>query len=243
MKIKILYIGIIGAVILLGSVSCTELEDTNYTNVVADGFQPTDEDVASLLSSAYVSWRKTFLLWNGVARAEMLSTDEDIIPARPNGWVDGGVYKRMHQHKWTSEDDIPLQSWVRTYDGINACNRVLYQIESGQVQLGDRETAVISELKVLRASYYYLLDDLFGNIPIITKFDVPEGYLPSQSSRKEVYEFIIQELTENIPNLTEDVNKEFYGRFNKWAGYTLLAKMYLNSEIFPMDLTKIMTNA
>ncbi len=232
MKIKILYIGIIGAVILLGSVSCTELEDTNYTNVVADGFQPTDEDVASLLSSAYVSWRKTFLLWNGVARAEMLSTDEDIIPARPNGWVDGGVYKRMHQHKWTSEDDIPLQSWVRTYDGINACNRVLYQIESGQVQLGDRETAVISELKVLRASYYYLLDDLFGNIPIITKFDVPEGYLPSQSSRKEVYEFIIQELTENIPNLTEDVNKEFYGRFNKWAGYTLLAKMYLNSEIF-----------
>ena len=232
MKIKILYIGIIGAVILLGSVSCTELEDTNYTNVVADGFQPTDEDVASLLSSAYVSWRKTFLLWNGVARAEMLSTDEDIIPARPNGWVDGGVYKRMHQHKWTSEDDIPLQSWVRTYDGINACNRVLYQIESGQVQLGDRETAVISELKVLRASYYYLLDDLFGNVPIITKFDVPEGYLPSQSTRKEVYEFIIQELTENIPNLTEDVNKEFYGRFNKWAGYTLLAKMYLNSEVF-----------
>ncbi|MBF4211984.1 RagB/SusD family nutrient uptake outer membrane protein, partial [Pseudomonas donghuensis] len=90
-----------------------------------------DEDVASLLSSAYVSWRKTMLLWNGVARAEMLCTDEDVIPARPNGWVDGGVYKRMHQHKWTSEDEIPLNSWVRTYDGINACNRVLYQIESG----------------------------------------------------------------------------------------------------------------
>ena len=47
MKIKILYIGIIGAVALLGSASCTELEDTNYTNVVADGFQPTNEDVAS----------------------------------------------------------------------------------------------------------------------------------------------------------------------------------------------------
>lgn len=172
------------------------------------------------------------LLWNGVARAEMLSTDQDVIPARPNGWVDGGVYKRMHQHKWTSEDEIPLQSWVRTYDGINACNRVLYQIESGQIQLGDRETTIISELKVLRASYYYLLDDLFGNVPIITKFDVPAGYLPEQSTRKEVYEFIIQELTENIPNLSEEVNSEYYGRFNKWAGYTLLAKMYLNSEVF-----------
>lgn len=232
MKINIIYTCLIGAAALLGISSCTDLKDTNYTNVVADGFQPTDEDVASLLSSAYVSWRKTMLLWNGVARAEMLSTDQDVIPARPNGWVDGGVYKRMHQHKWTSEDDIPLQSWVRTYDGINACNRVLYQIESGQIQLGDRETSIISELKVLRASYYYLLDDLFGNVPIITKFDVPAGYLPEQSTRKEVYEFIIQELTENIPNLSEEVNSEYYGRFNKWAGYTLLAKMYLNSEIF-----------
>lgn len=222
----------LGAALLMSAGSCTELEETNYTNVVADGFQPTDEDAASLLASAYVSWRKTFLQWNGVARAQMLSTDEDVIPARPNGWVDGGVYKRMHQHKWTSEDDIPLQSWVRTYDGINACNRVLYQIESGQVRLGERETAIISELKVLRASYYYVLDDLFGNVPIITKFDVPEGFLPDQSSRKEVYEFIVKELTENIPNLSEATNSEYYGRFNKWAAYTLLAKMYLNSEVF-----------
>ncbi len=232
MKFNRLYICLLGAAVLFSASSCTDLKDTNYSSVVADGFQPTDEDVASLLSSAYVSWRKTMLLWNGVARAQMLPTDEDVIPARPNGWVDGGVYKRMHQHKWTSEDDIPLQSWVRTYDGINACNRVFYQIESGQIQLGEKEAAVVSELKVLRASYYYVLDDLFGNVPIITKFDVPAGYLPEQSKRQAVYEFIIQELTENIPNLTEEVNSEYYGRFNKWAGYTLLAKMYLNSEVF-----------
>ncbi len=238
MKFNRLYICLLGAAVLFSASSCTDLKDTNYSSVVADGFQPTDEDVASLLSSAYVSWRKTMLLWNGVARAQMLPTDEDVIPARPNGWVDGGVYKRMHQHKWTSEDDIPLQSWVRTYDGINACNRVLYQIESGQIQLGEKEAAVVSELKVLRASYYYVLDDLFGNVPIITKFDVPAGYLPEQSKRQAVYEFIIQELTENIPNLTEEVNSEYYGRFNKWAGYTLLAKMYLNSEVFSDGIHK-----
>jgi hypothetical protein len=232
MKTKILYMCMAGALLLGATTSCTELENTSYNSMVADGFEPSDEDVASLLASGYVSWRKTMLLWNGVARAEMLCTDEDVIPARPNGWVDGGVYKRMHQHKWTSEDDIPLQSWVRTYDGINACNRVLFQIESGQIKLGEREQSIISELKVLRASYYYLLDDLFGNVPIVTKFDVPEGYLPEQSTRKEVYEFIIKELTENIPNLSEEVNSTYYGRFNKWAAYALLAKMYLNSEVF-----------
>ncbi|MFQ7113813.1 RagB/SusD family nutrient uptake outer membrane protein [Hallella bergensis] len=238
MKTKLLYICLAGAVILPSISSCTELENTSYNSIVADGFAPTDEDVASLLASGYVSWRKTMLLWNGVVRAEMLGADQDMIPARPNGWVDGGVYKRMHQHKWTSEDDIPLQSWVRTYDGINTCNRVLYQIESGQIKLGDREKTIVSELKVLRASYYYLLDDLFGNVPIVTKFDVPDGYLPEQNSRQEVYEFIIRELTENIPNLSESVSSEYYGRFNKWAAYTLLAKMYLNSEVFSNNTHK-----
>ncbi len=233
MKSKLLFIYCLAGGMFLTSVtSCTQLEDTSYNSIVADGFEPTNEDVASLLASGYVSWRKTLLLWNGVARAQMLPADEDVLPARPNGWVDGGVYKRMHQHKWTSEDDIPLQSWVRTYEGINTCNRVLYQIESGQIKLGDRESSIVSELKVLRASYYYILDDLFGNVPIVTKFDVPDGYLPEQSSRKEVYEFIIKELTENIPNLSDKVNSEYYGRFNKWAGYALLAKMYINSEVF-----------
>lgn len=232
MKNKLLYVLLTIACMTFTITSCTDLKDTDYNGIVADGFEPSDDDVAALLASGYVSWRKTMLLWNGVARAEMLCTDEDVIPARPNGWVDGGIYKRMHQHKWTSEDDIPLQSWVRTYDGINTCNRVLYQIESGQINLGDRKTSIVSELKVLRASYYYILDDLFGNVPIVTKFDVPDGYLPEQSSRKEVYEFIIKELTENIPNLSEEVNSTYYGRFNKWAAYTLLAKMYLNSEVF-----------
>lgn len=212
--------------------ACTKLDETSYNSIIADGFQPKNDDLGSLLASAYVPWRKTFLLWNGVARAQMLSADQDVIPARPNGWVDGGIYKRMHQHKWTSEDDIPLQSWVRTYDGINSCNRVLYQIESGQINLGDKQTSFVSELKVLRASYYYILVDLFGNVPIITRFDVEEGFLPDQSSRKEVYDFIIKELTENIPNLSEDSGVEYYGRFNKWAAYTLLAKMYLNAQVF-----------
>ena len=230
MKYKILA----GAMILAamaGTPACTELEDTNYHAIVGDGFQPTGEDLAALLASAYIPWRQTFLQWNGVARSQMLTADEDVIPARPNGWVDGGIYKRLHQHAWTSDEDNVVQGWNRTYVGINACNRVLYQLENG-IDLGDQHDAIVSELKVLRASYYYILVDLFGNVPLITQFDVPDGYLPDQASRKEVYEFIVKEITDNIDNLSETVGGELYGRFNKWAAYALLAKMYLNAEVF-----------
>lgn len=230
MKTKILALGL--ALAFFVCQSCTKLEDQSYHDILADQFEPTGEDLGALLGAAYVPWRQTLLLWNGVARAQMLSADEDVLPARPNGWVDGGIYKRMHQHKWTSEDDMCIQSWNRTYVGITACNRVLYQIESGQISIPDEQETIVSELKVLRASYYYILVDLFGNVPLITDFDVPDGYLPEQNTRQEVYEFIIKEITDNIDNLSEEVNTEYYGRFNKWAAYSLLAKMYLNSEIF-----------
>lgn len=230
MKTKIILYGFV--LMLFAGTSCTQLEDQSYRDIIADQFQPTGDDLSALLGSAYVPWRQTFLLWNGVARAQMLPADEDVIPARPNGWVDGGIYKRMHEHKWTSEEDICIQPWERTYVGVNACNRVLYQIESGAINIPENQESVIAELKVLRASYYYILVDLFGNVPLVTQFDVPDGFLPTQTPRKEVYEFIISEITGNIPLLSEKVGGEYYGRFNKWAAYSLLAKMYLNAQQF-----------
>ncbi|MGY5355616.1 RagB/SusD family nutrient uptake outer membrane protein [Wenyingzhuangia sp. IMCC45467] len=231
-NIKNLYkITMLSVVLLI--TSCTRLEDSNYQNLIADEFTPTSSDIAALVSSAYVDWRNTLLLWNGIWRSQEVTADEIVIPARPNGWVDGGVYKRLHQHRWTAEDDPVNQGWFRTYNGITNCNKIIFQIESGYVPLKEEQLASsIAELRVLRASYYYLLLDLYGNVPIVTEFDVPEGFLPEQSTRSEVYNFIVTEITESLDDLVEDSSAEMYGRFNKWAGYSLLAKVYLNAEIY-----------
>src|SRR5690606_18390001 len=65
-----------------------------------------------------------------------------------------------------------------------------------------------------------------------TQFDVPEGFLPDQSTRKEVYDFIISEITTNLPLLSETNDGTTYGRFNQWAAYALLAKMYQQAEVY-----------
>ena len=217
-------------IILLSS--CIELKDDSYGNVVGSQYNPqTDADISYLVNAAYVSWRETMLLWNGVVRGQELCADEDVIPARPNGWVDGGIYKRWHQHVWTTDDDSAWEPWTRTYNGITTCNRLLTQIEEGIIGVeGDAKTKLVSELKVLRASYYYILIDLFGNIPIVT--DYRDVSLPQQSTRTEVFNFIVSEITDNIDNLSEEVRGYYYGRFNKWAAYTLLSKMYLNAEVW-----------
>ena len=233
MKKNIYIKGLCAVILFLGiSTSCTDLLDDSYGNVVGTQYSPeTDADISYLVNAAYVPWRETLLLWNGVVRGQQNCGDQDVTPARPNGWVDGGIYKRWHQHTWTVEDDSAWAPWWRTYNGVTTCNRLLSQIEDGTIAVeGEAKTKLISELKVLRASYYYILVDFYGNIPIVT--DYRDVELPQQSTRAEVFNFIVKEINDNIGNLSETPRGYFYGRFNKWAAYTLLAKMYLNAEVW-----------
>jgi hypothetical protein len=213
--------------------ACTDLKDKAYTSIIASQFNPTASDLASLKGAAYSNWRFILLDWDGLWRAQELTADQQVIPGRPNGWVDGGVYRRLHEHKWTAEEGVVVQTWNRTYAGITNCNRVIYQIESGIIPIvGEDKEATLAELKVLRASYYYILMDMFGNVPVVTQFDLPDGFLPDQSTRKQVYDFVVKEIEENVSKLSTKNDVSTYGTFNQWAAYSLLAKIYLNAEVY-----------
>jgi starch-binding outer membrane protein, SusD/RagB family len=211
---------------------CTKLKDDSYNEIIAGQFDPTAQDLASLVGAAYVNWRFVLNAWNGYARIQEATSDEAVVPARPNGWVDGGIYRRLHEHKWTSDDDVTINTWSRTYAGITNCNRVIYQLESGSIPVSSGKEETLAELKVLRASYYYVLCDVYGNVPIVTDFNVPDGFLPEQSTRKQVYDFIIKEIKDNIALLSDKNDRTSYGKFNQWAAYALLAKMYINAEVY-----------
>lgn len=223
-----------GLIILIGFYSCTKLNDKDYATIISSQFNPSSSDVAALVGVPYTNWRTLELgrSANAIWRTNEISADETVIPERPNGWVDGGVYQRMHYHKWTADEDNSYQIWTNAYAGITNCNRLLYQIDGGLIPITTGKEQLEAELKVLRASFYYALCDFFGNVPIITKFDLPSGFLPEQSTRAQVYAFIISELTTNIPLLSTANDGTTYGRFNKWAGYALLAKMYLNAGVY-----------
>lgn len=230
-SIKIGIIAIVSIPLLFSA--CTKLKDSSYNQIISSEFKPTNTELPALAGAAYVDWRGLLLQWNTVYRAQEVSADEMLTPARPNGWVDGGVYRRLHEHKWTTDDDVVINIWTRAFQGITNCNRIIYQVQSGAIPVAAKDTSsLVAEMKLLRASYYWMLCDIYGNVPIVDRFDVPAGYLPVQSSRKEVYDFIVGDLINNIPKVTDEVSTKTYGKFNKWAGLTLLAKMYLNAEVY-----------
>jgi hypothetical protein len=209
--------------------SCTDLNEEVYSEVLASNYQPTEKDLPAIVAPVYSSLRSLMLGWQGYFDLQEEAADAIITPVRPNGWDDGGTYRRMHQHAWTSLQWQPENAWQSSFRSITTVNRVLSQIADGDIPLTTGKEQIEAELRAVRAFAYYLLLDNHGNVPIVTDFK--DVNLPKQSTRKEVYDFVVKELTEVAPNLSENASTT-YGQMNRWGAKALLAKIYLNAEVY-----------
>jgi len=213
--------------LLLGS--CTNLDEKIYHEITAEKTTLTAEDLSNILAPSYTSLRAVYWGWDGLADLYEESSDCVVVPGRYGDW--GSYYITMHQHTWNPGGPAHIwTNWDGCYTGINSINRALYQLDQ-LTGITDKEKFV-NELRALRAYYYYLLFDNFRNIPIVTKFDLPKGFLPTQNTPRETFDFIVKELKETLPSLSAENNKASYGHFTKWAAKMTLAKLYLNNEVY-----------
>ena len=209
---------------------CTDLSEEVFSEVLEKDYRPAERDLPYILAPVYASFRSLMFGWQGYFDLQEESADHIITPVRPNGWDDAGTYRRMHQHTWNAVQWQPYNTWQQAYASITKANLVIMQIEDGSLPLpADVGNAAIAELRAARALAYYLLLDNHGNVPIVT--DYRDVSLPDQKNRKQLYEFVVNELQEVIPMLSEDV-EPMYGRMNVWAARALLAKIFLNAEVY-----------
>ena len=229
-----IYINLLLAFLLASSLfSCTNLDETVYSDVLAEKTKFTSKDVANIMAPAYSKLRDVYWGWDGLADMYEESSDCFVVPNRIGiGW--GDYYVAMHQHTWTPGTVSHAWGlWNNCYAGITNINRAMYQIERiDSVDKVPNKTKTFCELRALRALYYYLLFDNFRNIPILTKYNYPIGYLPTQSTPKEAFDFIESELKSTMDSLSTDNTPATYGRFTKWSAKMTLAKLYLNYEVY-----------
>jgi starch-binding outer membrane protein, SusD/RagB family len=217
----------------LGTVGCTNLSEVVYEEITEENFNPTSKDLAALIAPAYTPLRAVWTGWHGMLDYQEETADALVTPVRlpRGGWYDGGIYIRLHEHTWDANQTQPNSFWIRAFNGINSANRVIHQIESGIIELEEAvKTNTLAELRALRAYYYSLLLDTFGNVPVVTDFTDTE--LPEQRTRQEVYDFVISELTAAMPSLSVETGAKTYGRMTQWAAKGILARAYLNAEVY-----------
>lgn len=219
-----------GSLLLLLS-ACTNVDETVYDKYAADDFYATPEGSDVALAAVYAQVAGN---WGGLGYAgadngwydlNCMAADEQVIPHRTTGdWqLD---FARIFKHEWLPTDFILNNTWNWLYKSIFSANLAVQQLEAAHA-----DPAKIAEAKVLRAFFYYLLIDDFGSVPFYTGNNVTVDEIP-QASRQQVYDFIVSELTANVESLSATKGGNYYGRFNKWAGYMLLAKVYLNAEVY-----------
>ena len=220
--------------ISLSVISCdNSLDEVVYSSVTEQNYNFSEEDFVPTLLSIYPPLRAFPQHW-GFWTTQESTTDEIVMPPTATGWDDGGIYRVMHYHLWNSEHKCIEGMWGCFYEGILLCNKVIEQIENGKIPAPSStlKEQGLAELRAMRAYYYWMVCDNFGDAPLVTTM---EQVLPEKTSRKEIFDFIVNELKISIPQLNDVHSGEMYGRMNKWAGIALLANVYLNAEIYTGD--------
>jgi starch-binding outer membrane protein, SusD/RagB family len=211
--------------------NCTKVDEKVYDKYDADLFYATPVGADAALNSVYALIPGN---WNGVGYAgadrgwydiNSMSTDEQVVPHRNTGdWELDFAW--LYMREWLPSNAFFANTWNWLYKSIFTANLAV-----GQLEHANAAPSKIAEAKVLRAFFYYLLIDDFGNVPFYTDNTLTVDKIP-QADRKVIYDFVVKEITDNIDNLTTLKGGANYGRFNKYAAYALLAKVYLNAEVY-----------
>ncbi|SFC92058.1 Starch-binding associating with outer membrane [Zunongwangia mangrovi] len=206
-----------------------DLEEEVYSSVTEGSYEYSEQDFGPNIAGAYtaLATNDVFGRW----QTQELTGNAIVLPANPSGWDDGGVYKQMHFHTWNSESMQIEMLWQKNYSGIILCNAAIERIENDVIPAPSEEekSMGLAELRALRAYYYWMICDNFGDAPLVVTTSTE---LTPKNSRQEVYDFIVNELNAVIPDLNETQGESQYSRMNKWAAKTLLANIYLNSEVY-----------
>lgn len=159
-----------------------------------------------------------------------LPTDEAVI-----GWGDAGL-PELNTHLWSSSNQFFAAMYARVYFQVAMANEFLRETAPARLAARGHEgleeiPQYRAEARAMRALSLYHGVDLFGDIPLVTE-DFPLGATPpEQSTRTDIFNFLVAELEDIRDDLPAAGTGE-YGRLDQGGVDMLLAKLYLNAEVY-----------
>lgn len=215
---------------LMAFASCTDLDDRLDDKIPFDKFPENDAQAALMVVPVYRPMQD-FLDWGGWWFCQEVTSDEMVCPTRHTDWDDGGKWRVLYQHTWDNKTEAVASMWSRFYNGIVEANRLIETLNPSNSPLSSFEESAaktLAKLKIMRAFYYYLLIDNYGDVPYVTTFKNAEQK-PNKTPRATIFNNIVQEITESIPYLDNSMSKTSVTKGMAWS---LLAKLYLNAEVY-----------
>lgn len=198
-----------------------------YGNLSLVGANGPDESNISGLDAGTSQYIRG--LWN----LQELTTDEAVWT-----WENDPGTRELNRTIWNADNSIIRGMYGRAMAGVAFANEFLRESTDDLLDARGVDESLRQEISVFRAearliralSYYHIMD-LFGKAPFVTENDAVGAFQAPEINRTELFEFIESELLEIEPILVEPLQNET-GRVDKAASWMLLAKIYLNAEVY-----------
>ena len=213
-------------IIVVALSSCVDLEEPLYDRIPLENYPENAIQGALITGPVYEPMRGFVEDWGGWFFAQEVTSDELVFPTRHTDWDDGGKWRVLHDHSWVNTTEAISNMWRQYYQGIGEANRLIEQL--GGTSEDPSVMGTIAKVKIMRAYYYYLLIDNYGDVPYVTSFSDAEEF-PGKDNRADIWAALVSEVEENIPYLPESTSKT---SVTKGMAFMLLAKLYLNAEVY-----------
>lgn len=229
------YIWICAALMLFSGTGCDSfLEETNYSDVTSEGgYYDTEEGLNALINACYTPLR----LWAGREDAIGLSeTGTDIIAAG-SGCVDNNM--ATYTQSLDGTNSACTFYFDRFYAAINWCNTAIYHVgrvpnpsenETLATTLNKRE----AEARVLRAFYYWVLVETFGDTYYTSEPSTSILMTPVKTSTAEIYQHLFDDLDWAIKSKLSTGQNDG-GRVTVWTAKALKARLLLTRASLTND--------
>ena len=250
MKIKNIFSAVAAAAMLtacVGDLNTIPLNPTDVTSETAYGAD--EEGYVQGLTKIYfqlVSNNTQDLQVADGGASEFIrafwSTQEVTADAAKCAWGDAWV-NDLNNCTWKGDvlNDAVYAVYVRTLQGITYVNEYLRQ--TSDANLSSRGCSADVKAKVqqyraearfLRAFFYWAAMDTFGQVPFSTEdTQFGGGYNPPQKPATEIFDFVVSELEDLASDASAmPAAQANYPRADKGSVLGLLARVYLNAEVY-----------
>lgn len=222
MKNKFLYLGVLSLLLIGG---CTNLDVDVKSNYTA---YP-DNEIAqeALATDCYFAHRSRYIgFYSGYVALMEMTGGAAVAVSFSGDYYDEGPRMRATLHK-TLPQDYSVDWYSDIQGGITKCNKALMSLDSGNGEIS--KTA--AQIRAIRAYYHWMLMDAFGDTPILDHL-YEDSETVERTARKDVTEWIVSELDTVKDMLPTELNNANYGKPTRWMAQALLAKIYLNWNVY-----------
>ncbi len=209
--------------VLLFTLACTDILDKDpIATLDSSSFFQTEVDAEQAINAAYNPLLFNNANGNFYWAFGILTGDE----AMTGGDGSRAGLIELESFTYTPRTEELNSFWKLQYKGINQCNLVLDNIENITIS-ADRKNQIVGEALFLRSYYYFLLAQVYGDVPLYLRVFPPDELKIPKSSRQDVFAQIIEDCTEAASYLPKSYDNSSVGRATKGAAFALAAKTQL----------------